>query len=60
MIINYYETLQLFINHVYSLHNLVQAHTSSNFFRDKAILCFYNDFVNLLNQQIINDFFEST
>ncbi len=58
MIINYYETSWSFINHVYSLHDLAQAHTSSNFFKSKAILCFYNDFVNLLNQQIMNDFFE--
>ncbi len=46
MIINYYKTLQLFINHVYSLHDLAQAHISSNFFKDKAILCFHNDFIN--------------
>jgi hypothetical protein len=59
MIINHYKTLQSFIDHVYSLHNLVQAHTFSNFFRDRAILCFHNDFINLLNQQIMNDFLES-
>ncbi len=60
MIINHYETLWSFIDHVYSLHDLAQAHTSSNFFKSKAILWFHNDFVNLLNQQIINDFLEST
>jgi len=60
MIINYYETSQSFIVHVYSLHDLVQAHTSFDFFRDRAILCFHNDFINLLNQQIMNDFFKST
>ncbi len=48
-----------FIDHVYSLHDLVQAHTSFDFFRDRTILCFHNDFINLLNQQIMNDFFES-
>jgi len=58
MIINYYETSRSFINHVYSLHNLAQAHTSLNFFKSKTILCFHNDFVNLLNQQIMNDFLE--
>ena len=59
MIINHYETLWSFIDHVYSLHDLAQAHTSSNFFRDRAILCSHNDFVNLLNRQIMNDFLES-
>ena len=59
MIINHYETSRSFIDHVYSLHDLAQAHTSSNFFRDRAILCSHNNFVNLLNQQIMNDFFES-
>ncbi len=49
MIINHYETSRLFIDHVYSLHNLAQAHTFLNFFKNRAILCFYNDFVNLLN-----------
>ena len=58
MIINYYETSRSFIDHVYSLHNLAQAHTSSNFFKNRVILCFYNDFVNLLNQQIMNNFLE--
>ncbi len=59
MIINHYETSRSFIDHVYSSHNLAQAHTSSNFFRDRAILCSHNDFVNLLNRQIMNDFLES-
>jgi len=59
MIINCYETSRSFIDHVYSLHDLVQAYTFLNFFRDRTILCFHNDFVNLLNQQIMNDFFES-
>jgi len=58
MIINHYETSWSFIDHVYSSHDLAQAHTSSNFFKSKAILCSHNDFVNLLNQQIMNDFFE--
>ncbi len=56
IIINYYETSWLFINHVYSLHDLAQTYTSSNFFKSKTILCFYNDLINLLNQQIMNDF----
>jgi len=59
MIINHYETSRSFINHVYSSHDLAQAHTSLNFFKNRAILCFHNDFVNLLNQQIMNDFFKS-
>jgi len=59
MIINYYETSQSFIDHVYSSHDLAQAHTSSNFFRDRAILCSHNDFVNLLNRQIMNDSLKS-
>ncbi len=59
MIINYYETSRSFIDHVYSSHDLAQAHTSLNFFRDRVILCFHNDFINLLNQQIMNDFLES-
>ncbi len=60
MIINYYEISQSFIDHVYSLHDLAQAHTSLNFFKNRVILCSYNDFVNLLNQQIMNDFFKFT
>ena len=59
MIINHYETSRSFIHHVYSSHNLTQAHTSSNFFRGRAILCSHNDFVNLLNRQIMNGFLES-
>ncbi len=59
MIINHYETSRSFINHVYSSHDLAQAHTSLNFFKNRAILFFHNDFVNLLNQQIMNDFFKS-
>ncbi len=59
MIINYYETSRSFIDHVYSSHDLAQAHTSLNFFKSKAILCSHNDFVNLLNWQIMNDFLES-
>ncbi len=59
MIINYYKTSRSFINHVYSLHDLAQAHTSSNFFKSKTILCFHNNFINLLNQQIMNNFFKS-
>jgi uncharacterized ubiquitin-like protein YukD len=59
MIINHYETSRSFIDYVYSSHDLAQAHTSSNFFRDRAILYSHNDFVNLLNQQIMNDFLES-
>jgi len=58
IIINYYKTLRSFIDHVYFLHDLAQAHTSSNFFKSRVILCSHNDFVNLLNQQIMNDFFE--
>ncbi len=58
MIINYYKTLQSFIDHIYSLHDLAQAYTSLNFFKNKAISCFYNNFINSLNQQIMNDFLE--
>ncbi len=49
MIINYYKTSRFFINYVYSSHDLAQAHAFLNFFKSKAILCSYNDFVNLLN-----------
>jgi hypothetical protein len=59
IIINYYKTSRSFIDHVYSSHNLAQAHTSLNFFRDRTILCFHNNFINLLNQQIMNDFLKS-
>ena len=30
-----------------------------NFFKNRAILCFHNDFINLLNQQIMNNFLKS-
>jgi ATP-dependent DNA helicase PIF1 len=59
MIINRYETPRSFIDHVYPPHDLAQAHTSSNFFRGRAILCPHNNFVNLLNRQIMNGFPES-
>ncbi len=59
MIINYYKTSRSFIDHVYSLHDFAQAHTSSNFFKSRVILYSYNDFVNLLNQQIMNNFLKS-
>ncbi len=49
IIINRYKTSRFFINYVYSSHDLTQAYTFSNFFRNRAILYFYNDFVNLLN-----------
>ena len=49
MIINRYKTSRFFINHVYSSHDLAHTHASSNFFRDRIILCSYNDFANLLN-----------
>ncbi len=49
MIINRYKTSRFFINYVYSSHDLTQAYAFLNFFKNKAILCSYNDFVNLLN-----------
>ncbi len=49
MIINRYKTSRFFINHVYSSHDLAQAYIFLNFFKNKAILCSYNDFVNILN-----------
>ncbi len=49
MIINRYETSRFFINYVYSSHDLAQAYAFSNFFKNRIILCFHNDFINLLN-----------
>ena len=50
-----YEHSRSFIDHVFSSQQLAQAVITSNFFQSRVILCSYNDAVNLLNQQILDD-----